>query len=145
MTDYYHHTALCIRHAMTLCLTARGQASTFLLKGVIHSAPRNEAETTNSQWRARSLCWKMLVEGNVKRLHGWAQEDFDACSMFWLQLFPFLPADVQSGICERIDQADDLFGTGTRPSDHPAVRQVLDPPPADARQILLFPGQPPKQ
>lgn len=139
MSDFYQRTALCIRHAITLCMTARGQSTTFLVKAVITSAPRNESEISSNVWREKSTCWKMLVEGNIKQLHFWAQQDFDAAAAFWLQIFPFLPTATQEGIIAQINEGEDLFATGTRPIEHPAEHKVLDPIPEESRQIVAFP------
>lgn len=136
--------ALCVRHAVTLCLIARGMVSPYLIQAVINSAPRSADERQSEEWRENSLCWTLLIEGHYKHLHSWAQDDFDAAAAFWLEEFSVLPLAAQLALIFQVNNADDFYSSGKCPSDNPAVKSILEPSPVEAPQILLFP-QPAEQ
>jgi len=91
-----------IRNAIDLCMIARGEVSVPLLYEVITSAPLTQSDTKNAEWKEKSLCWQLLVEGNQKYRKGdinkWERMDFKSTTSFWTKEYPRLAPKTRSGI-----------------------------------------------
>lgn len=131
--------ALCVRHAVTLCLIARGMVSPYLIQAVINSAPRSESERQSEEWRQNSLCWKLLTEAAYKYLHEWAYKDFEAASAYWLEEFPYYPPSEQRALIAHINSTDDFYSAGKSEADHPNAERILSPVHIENPQVLPFP------
>lgn len=121
-----------LRNTIELCMVARGTVSVPLIQNVILSAPRSTAEIESDDWKAKSLCWQMLLEGNAKKHGGgldiWVSHDFDATASFWLEEYPNLSEKTRSSILSTLTTMMDIFLR--RP-----FRQLFSEPPADRRKI----------
>lgn len=98
-----------MRNAIDLCMIARGEVSVPLLYDVIGSAPRNINERDSPEWRKKSLCWKLLTEGNNKERTKWEQYDFDATVSFWMEEFCNLASKTRSGVISMFTSMADNF------------------------------------
>lgn len=97
-----------LRNAIDLCMIARGTVSVPLIHDVILSAPTADRIDTD-EWRDKSLCWKLLLEGHAKKLDKWAQYDFDSTASFWLEEFPNLADKTRSSIVSTLTTMMDIF------------------------------------
>jgi hypothetical protein len=121
-----------LRNTIDLCLTARGTVSVPLIQSVIVSAPKNVAEIESDDWKNKSLCWQLLLEGNAKKQGGvldkWVSHDFDITASYWLEEFPSLSEKTRSGILSTLTSMMDIFLR--RP-----FRMLFSEPPEDRRKI----------
>lgn len=102
-----------MRNAIDLCMIARGEVSVPLLYDVITSAPLTQAETKDSEWKQKSLCWQLLVEGNEKyrkgQINEWERMDFKSTTSFWTKEYPRLAPKTRSGIISMFTSMADNF------------------------------------
>ena len=98
-----------MRNAIDLCMIARGEVSIPLLYDVISSAPMGTDERDNPEWRKRSVCWKLLTEGNNKERSKWEQYDFDATVSFFMEEFCTLAPKTRSGVISMFTSMADNF------------------------------------
>ena len=122
-----------LRNAIDLTMIVRGTASVSLVHDVIMSAPKSNDEIIKEEWQSKSLCWKLLIEGQAKKHTGqfdtWVNHDFDSTAAFWLDEYPNLSDKTRSGILSMLTSMMDNFLR--RP-----FRQLFSEPPADRRQIV---------
>jgi hypothetical protein len=102
-----------LRNSIDLCMIARGVVSIPLIQNIILSAPRSMAEIESDDWKAKSLCWQLLLEGNAKK-HGsgldiWVSHDFDTTASFWLEEYPNLSEKTRSSILSTLTTILDIF------------------------------------
>lgn len=119
-----------MRNAIDLCMIARGQVSVPLLYEIISSAPRDKEERDSDEWREKSLCWKLLLEGNNKERDEWEQYDFDSTVSFWMEEFVHLAEKTRSSIISMFTSLADNFLR--RP-----FRMLFAESPEDKKQILF--------
>lgn len=121
-----------LRNAIDLCMIARGTASVPLIQQVIMSAPMSASTIQEDEWQSKSICWRLLLEGNVKKHAGllghWESLDFDATASFWLEEYPNLSDKTRSSILSTLTTMMDNFLR--RP-----FRQLFSEMPPDPRQI----------
>lgn len=98
-----------LRNAIDLSMIARGEVSVPLLYDIISSAPRSQDERDSPEWRSKSLCWKLLTEGNNRERTKWEQYDFDATVSFWMEEFCNLAPKTRSGIISMFTSMADCF------------------------------------
>lgn len=55
-----------LRNTIDLCMIARGTVSVPLIHDIIISAPKSIAQIDTDEWKEKSLCWKLLLEGHAK-------------------------------------------------------------------------------
>ena len=79
-----------LRNTIDLCLIARRTVSVPMISEVILSAPINEEQIDDPKWQEKSLCWKLLVEGNGLQLDKWRDHDFQSTARFWMKEYPGL-------------------------------------------------------
>jgi hypothetical protein len=130
--------SLFIRHAITLCMTARGTVSPYMIQAVVNSAPNTEDDKCSTKWRQTSFCWELLIQAHYKQLHPWAQKDFDDTAAFWLEDFPLIPLAVRLGIVYQINATNDFYGNGERQSDDPDHWRTTRPRPLETSKVLSF-------
>lgn len=122
-----------LRNAIDLTMIVRGTASIPLIHDVIMSAPKSIDEIVKEDWQSKSLCWKLLLEGQAKKQTGhfdtWVQHDFDSTATFWLEEYPNLSEKTRSSILSTLTTMMDNFLR--RP-----FRQLFAEVPADPRQIV---------
>ncbi len=117
-----------LRNTIDLCMIARGTVSVPLIHDVILSAPTATAEIDTDEWKNKSTCWKLLIEGNLKDLDKWTKYDFDSTASFWLEEYPNLAEKTRSSILSILTSMMDIFLR--RP-----FRMLFSEPPADRRKI----------
>ena len=117
-----------LRNAIDLCMIARGTVSVPLIQEIILSAARKSDEIDTKEWRAKSLCWKLLQEGHAKNLDKWVKYDFESTASFWLNEFPALEDRTRSNILSTLSTMMDIFLR--RP-----FRMLFSEMPADRRKI----------
>jgi hypothetical protein len=117
-----------LRNTIDLCMIARGTVSVPLIHDVILSAPISIAQVDTDEWKAKSLCWKLLLEGHAKKLDKWAKHDFDSTASFWLEEYPNLADKTRSSILSTLTTMMDIFLR--RP-----FRQLFSEMPDDRRKI----------
>ncbi len=129
-TDPYWTRAMqqLLRNTIDLCMIARGTVSVPLIHDVILSAPRSIEQLDTDEWKAKSLCWKLLLEGHAKELDRWAKYDFDSTASFWLEEFPGLADKTRSSIVSTLTTMMDIFLR--RP-----FRRLFSEQPEDRRKI----------
>jgi len=98
-----------LRNTIDLCMIARGTVSVPLIREVILSAPKSFEELDTDEWRAKSTCWNLLVEGHAKKLEKWVQLDFDSTASFWLEEYPGLAEKTRSSILSTLTTMMDIF------------------------------------
>lgn len=98
-----------LRNTIDLCMIARGTVSVPLIHDVILSAPTSITELDTAEWKAKSLCWKLLLEGYAKNLDRWAKHDFDSTASFWLEEYPNLAEKTRSSIVSTLSTMMDIF------------------------------------
>jgi len=119
-----------IRNAIDLAMIANGKVSVPILAKIVGSGPRSAEERDSQEWRDKSLCWKLLKEGNSKDLDQWTQFDFDSTVVYWMEEFPNLAPRTRSGIMSMFTSMADNFLR--RP-----FRMLFSETPPDARQIAF--------
>lgn len=117
-----------LRNAIDLCLIARGTVSVPLIHDVILSAANSVEQIDTDEWRDKSLCWKLLLEGYAKDLDKWAKHDFDSTAAFWLEEYPRLAERTRTGIVSMLSTMMDIFLR--RP-----FRQLFSEQPDDRKKI----------
>jgi len=117
-----------LRNAIDLCMIARGTVSVPLIHDIVLSAPVSSAEIDTDQWKNKSLCWKLLLEGHAKKLDKWTQYDFDITAAFWLEEYPNLAEKTRSSIVSTLTTMMDIFLR--RP-----FRRLFSETPDDRRKI----------
>ncbi len=98
-----------LRNTIDLCMIARGTVSVPLIHDVILSAPTSIAQLDTDEWKAKSLCWQLLLEGHAKELDKWVQHDFDSTAAFWLEEYPNLADKTRSSIVSTLSTMIDIF------------------------------------
>ena len=98
-----------MRNAIDLCMLSRGKVSVPLLSEVIASAPRNEGQRDDDDWRNKSLCWKLLTEADQHERDEWEEYDFDATLTYWMEEFCHLAPKTRSGIVSMFTSMADNF------------------------------------
>jgi hypothetical protein len=117
-----------LRNTIDLCMIARGTVSIPMIREVILSAPVSLDEIGTDEWKERSLCWKLLLEGHSKKLDQWTQHDFDATASFWLEEYPVLADKTRSSVLSTLTTMMDIFLR--RP-----FRMLFSEPPEDKKKI----------
>jgi len=117
-----------LRNTIDLCMLARGTVSVPLIRDVILSAPTSIEQIDTDQWKNKSLCWKLLLEGYAKDLGKWAKHDFDSTASFWLEEYPGLAERTRSSILSTLTTMMDIFLR--RP-----FRRLFSEPPDNRRRI----------
>jgi TraM recognition site of TraD and TraG len=122
-----------LRNAIDLIMIVRGTASMPLIHDVIMSAPKSTEEIIKEEWQSKSICWKLLLDGQAKKHAGhfdkWVQNDFDSTATFWLEEYPNLSEKTRSSILSTLTSMMDNFLR--RP-----FRQLFVETPDNPRQIL---------
>lgn len=128
--DAYWQNAMqqLMRNAIDLCMIARGTVSVPLLHDIVQSAPQTAEQISNEEWQQKSLCWKLLLEGNAKTLDEWTQFDFDTTATYWLKEYPAISMKTRSGIVS-------MFTTTTDNFMRKPFRMLFSEPPADITKI----------
>ncbi|EHQ29759.1 type IV secretory system conjugative DNA transfer family protein [Mucilaginibacter paludis] len=98
-----------LRNTIDLCMIARGTVSVPLIHDVILSAPISLAQIDTDEWKNKSLCWKLLLEGYGKDLNKWTRHDFDSTASFWLEEYPNLADKTRSSILSTLTTMMDIF------------------------------------
>ena len=98
-----------MRNAIDLCMIARGEISVPLLYEVVSSAPKNKEEAGSKEWQKKSLCWRLLIEGDTKKLDKWATYDFESTVSYWVEEFPNISPKTRSGIVSMFTSMADNF------------------------------------
>lgn len=70
-----------LRNTIDLCMITRGAVSVPLIHDVILSAPTSIAQIDTDEWKKKSLCWKLLLEGHTKDLAIVLQKLLDSVNM----------------------------------------------------------------
>lgn len=117
-----------LRNTIDLCLIARGTVSVPLIHDVILSAPTSIAQIDTDEWKAKSICWKLLLEGHAKELDKWLKYDFDSTASFWLEEYPGLAEKTRTSILSTLTTMMDIFLR--RP-----FRRLFSEKPDDPRKI----------
>lgn len=117
-----------LRNTIDLCLIARGTVSVPLIHDVILSAPTSIEQIDTDEWKTKSLCWKLLLEGHAKQLDKWLKHDFDSTASFWLEEYPSLAEKTRTSILSTLTTMMDIFLR--RP-----FRRLFSEKPDDARKI----------
>lgn len=117
-----------LRNTIDLCLIARGTVSVPLIHSIILSAPLSIEQVDTDEWKAGSLCWKLLLEGHAKQLDTWTKYDFDGTAAFWLEEYPRLAERTRTGIVSTLTTMMDIFLR--RP-----FRRLFSEQPDDRRKI----------
>ena len=118
-----------LRNAIDLCMIARGTVSVPLIHDIILAAPISTAQIDTAEWKNKSLCWKLLMEGHAKKLDKWTKHDFDSTASFWLEEYPSLDEKTRSSILSTLTTMMDIFLR--RP-----FRQLFSQMPDDRRKIV---------
>ncbi len=137
-----------LRNAIDLCMIARGQVSVPLIHDVILSAPTSIAQLDTDEWKTKSLCWKLLLEGHAKDLDKWVKHDFDSTASFWLEEYPGLADKTRSSIISTLTTMLDIFLR--RPfrrlfSDQPDDRRKIAYPELTHRGVIIVLNLPVKE
>lgn len=98
-----------LRNTIDLCMIARGTVSVPLIHDVIISAPKSISQIDTDEWKEKSLCWKLLLEGHAKELDKWTKYDFDSTAAFWLEEYPNLADKTRSSIVSTLTTMMDIF------------------------------------
>lgn len=117
-----------LRNSIDLCLIARGTVSIPLIREIILSAPTQGEQIDHAEWREKSLCWKLLLEGHAKPLERWVKHDFDSTASFWLEEYPALSDKTRTSVISTLTTMMDIFLR--RP-----FRQLFSEPPDDLKRI----------
>ena len=117
-----------LRNTIDLCIIARGTVSVPLIHDVILSAPTSVAQIDTEEWKEKSLCWKLLLEGHAQNLDKWVKYDFDSTASFWLEEYPSLADKTRSSILSTLTTMMDIFLR--RP-----FRRLFSEQPDDRRKI----------
>lgn len=117
-----------LRNTIDLCMIARGTVSVPLIHDIILSAPTSVAQIDTDDWKNKSLCWKLLLEGHAQQLDEWAKHDFDSTAAFWLEEYPNLADKTRSSIISTLTTMLDIFLR--RP-----FRRLFSEQPSDKRKI----------
>jgi hypothetical protein len=129
-TDPYWTRAMqqLLRNTIDLCMIARQTVSVPMIHDVILSAPISLAQIDTDEWKAKSLCWKLLLEGHARNLDKWMKHDFDSTASFWLEEYPALAEKTRSSILSTLTTMMDIFLR--RP-----FRRLFSETPEDRRKI----------
>jgi len=129
-TDPYWMRAMqqLLRNTIDLCLIASGTVSVPLIHDVIMSAPKSLEEIDTEEWKKKSTCWKLLLQGHSKNLDKWVKLDFDSTAAFWLEEYPSLAEKTRSSVLSTLTSMMDIFLR--RP-----FRMLFCEPPSDPRKI----------
>lgn len=117
-----------LRNTIDLCVIARGTVSVPLIHDVILSAPTSIEQIDTEEWKNKSLCWKLLLEGHAQNLDKWVKYDFDSTASFWLEEYPNLAEKTRSSILSTLTTMMDIFLR--RP-----FRRLFSEQPEDRRKI----------
>jgi hypothetical protein len=98
-----------LRNTIDLCMIAKGTVSVPLIHDVILSAPTSVAQVDTDEWKAKSLCWQLLLKCHAKNLDKWAKYDFDSTASFWLEEYPNLADKTRSSIVSILTTMMDIF------------------------------------
>lgn len=98
-----------LRNTIDLAMIARGTVSVSLIRDIILSAPTSIAQIDMDEWKSKSICWKLLLEGHAKDLDKWVKYDFDSTASFWLEEYPNLAERTRSSILSTLTTMMDIF------------------------------------
>ena len=118
-----------LRNTIDLCMIARGKVSVPLIQEVVMSAPTKSSVIDTDEWKNKSTCWQLLLEGHSKDLDPWTKSDFDITASFWLDEYPNLAENTRSSILSILTSMTDIFLR--RP-----FKMLFSEPPADKRKIV---------
>lgn len=117
-----------LRNCIDLSVISRGTVSITQIREIILSAPKSLDEIDLEEWRGKSLCWTLLLEGHAKKHDTWTQGDFDNMASFWLEEFPTLSDKTRTSVISTLTTMLDMFLR--RP-----FRQLFSETPPDPRMI----------
>lgn len=137
-----------LRNTIDLCIIARGTVSVPLIHDVILSAPTSIGQIDSDEWKNKSLCWKLLLEGHAKNLDKWVKYDFDSTASFWLEEYPGLAEKTRSSILSTLTTMMDIFLR--RPfrrlfSEQPNDRRKIAYPELSQRGVIIILNLPVKE
>lgn len=84
-----------IGHTLDLMSAAQAVPSMVLANEIIQSGPLFADQVKDAQWRERSKCWELLVQG---RERAGDSHDFRQAEAYWLRDFPLLPEKTRQSI-----------------------------------------------
>jgi len=111
-----------IRAVTEVCFRARGATGMAILDEVMMSSPRTHEEVHDPAWQQRSLCYRMITEGDAKPMTTQERVDFDRAAAFLLRDIPDMPPETRGSVFATwgtmVDpllrgQMAELFGTET--------------------------------
>ncbi|MCO5946721.1 type IV secretory system conjugative DNA transfer family protein [Mucilaginibacter flavidus] len=137
-----------LRNTIDLCMLARGTVSVPLIHDVILSAPMSIAQLDTDEFKNKSLCWKLILEGYAKNHDRWAKHDFDCTAAFWLEEYPNLADKTRSSIISTLSTMMDIFLR--RPfrrlfSEMPDDRRKIAYPELSHRGVIIILNLPVKE
>jgi hypothetical protein len=113
-TDAYWQRTLkqLLRNAIDLAVIAADDLDLPSLYRIITSAPRTVAEESDPNWRASSVCFRLLevAEGRAKEKN--REPDFELTRDYWLKEFPSLADETRSVIVSTFTSMADCFLRG---------------------------------
>lgn len=102
-----------MRNAIDLAMLARGKVSVPMLSKIVATAPRNIDQRDSTEWRKKSLCWKLLAEANQRaidqKLDKWEGYDLETTILYWMEEFCNLSPKTRSGIISMFTSMTDLL------------------------------------
>jgi hypothetical protein len=139
-----------VRNAIDLLIIAQGQVSVSDLYRLVISSPVSFEQIESPAWRAKSLCWQLLQQGDAAPKSGYREHDFSIVADYFLVEYPGLSDKTRSIIVSMFTSLTDvlnrgvlreLFGTTTSltPDDCLEGRIiVVDLPVKEFAEIGLF-------
>ncbi|WP_460972411.1 type IV secretory system conjugative DNA transfer family protein [Spirosoma migulaei] len=117
-----------MRNAIDLSLIARGTVSVPLMHEIVRSAPQSLEEVKSEAWWESSICARLLIECQGKKLDRWTDFDLETTSGYWLNEYPSISDRTRSGIVSMFTSTTDHFLR--RP-----FRMLFSEPPEDPNKI----------
>ena len=100
-----------MRNAIDLSMLARGEVSVPLLYKIISTAPLSKVERDSEEWQKKSLCWKLMIEADMrsKEMNEWERYDLESTIDFFMEEFCNLAPKTRSGIVSMFTSMADNF------------------------------------
>ncbi|MEM7146337.1 MAG: TraM recognition domain-containing protein [Verrucomicrobiota bacterium] len=102
-----------LRNAIDLSIIAADTVDLAIIHKIITSAPKKADQLANEEWKANSVCMKLLAAAEAKEKSPAQKADLDLVIDYWLEEYPSLADETRSSIVSTFTSMADCFLRGT--------------------------------
>lgn len=87
-----------LRDAVEICVRATGEISMAMVDEFIASAPQTHEQVHEAAWQQKSLCYRLVEQGDQREMTQRERKDFDRAARFFLREFIDMPPETRGSV-----------------------------------------------